>query len=251
MKKMRTKTPLLMAAFFCLSLSAASKQKEITIFFDNSYPPYMSLKNGHSDGIYPLLIKKIFEKMNRPLKIEMPPWGRAVKFSEQEKGGLGGLYWNKKRNKIYDYSDSIFEEKINLFYKKGKKINFKNLIDLKGKIIGLNRGWSYGEKVDLAIKRNLFSVEIAADNNANFKKLIRDRVDCTFADELSAKIAINKNILKGKIVSSPNPVVFNKAFIAFSKKMKLKKLLEKFNKTLKAMRKDGSYKAVIDSFIVK
>jgi ABC-type amino acid transport substrate-binding protein len=62
---------------------------------------------------------------------------------------------------------------------------------------------------------------------------------------------VRKDILKEKIISFPNPILFNKAFIAFSKKMKLKKLLEKFNKTLKAMRKDGSYKTVIDSFIVK
>ena len=69
------------------------------------------------------------------------------------------IYKNNMRLNIFDYSDPLFEEHLAVYVKKGKGFSYTRLSDLRGKSIGLVRGWSYGEDFDAAWEKFHFTNE--------------------------------------------------------------------------------------------
>ena len=213
--------------------------ERIKVAVDQSYPPYMYDEKAH--GLYPLLIREVFARMEMDVEINGYPWKRALLQGERGKEAVGGIYKNEKRMVIYDYSDPIYEEKLVIFVKRGRMFKFDELSDLRGKRVGINRGWSYGQEFDKARESGVFAAEEAQDNHANFKKLINDRIDCLIADELSAFQILHRENLQNVFEKLAKPAAINKAYLAFAKESGKGVILDKFNITLRTMREDGSY----------
>jgi polar amino acid transport system substrate-binding protein len=148
-----------------------AQSEKVVVAVDNGYPPYMYGTEKGAKGLYPRQIKAIFSRLGVEVDVQALPWKRALKSGEEGKAAVGGIYKNKKRLEIYDYSQPIFEETLAIYVRKGNAFPFKDLSDLKGKNIGINRGWSYGEAFDKARKEGLFKVQEANTNQANLQKL--------------------------------------------------------------------------------
>ena len=230
------------------STSTFAENGEIPVAVDNSYPPYM---HGRiAQGLYPKLLKAIFNRMEMEAEVKGYPWKRALKMGESGEAAIGGVYKNEKRLKIYDYSDPIYKEKLAVYVKRSKDFVYNGLPDLAGKRVGINRGWSYGQDFDEAREKRLFVVDEASDNLANFKKLLKGRVDCVISDELSASQIIQREKMGDAVEKLSNSVAVNDAYIVFSKKNDKKSILDKFNSALKKMKEDGSYQKIVDAFIL-
>ena len=176
---------------------------------------------------------------------------RALRAGEEGTAAVGGIYKNKKRSKMYDYSEPIFEETMAIYVRKGDAFPFKELSDLKGKKIGVNLGWSYGEAFDNARKEGVFMVEEAHTNQTNLQKLVSKRIDCFIVDQLAASQIIQQKTMKDKVEKLEQPAAVNRAYIVFSKSINQKELLFRFNHALSEMKKDGSYEKIIKDFIIE
>jgi len=170
---------------------------------------------------------------------------------EEGEAGVGGIYKNLKRLETFDYSDSLFDEHMVVYVRKGNAFSFNGLDDLKGKKVGVNRGWSYGEAFDKANADGIFKADDAADNVANFKKLISGRIDCFVADELSASMIIRNHDLANQVERLANPLAVTPAYVVFAKRTGRKNLIDKFNVVLTEMKKDGSYQKLVEKFIAE
>ena len=124
----------------------------VNVSVDEAYPPYMYSKNNVATGLYPGIVTTIFSRIGRDASVSALPWKRALRFGEDGLGGVAGIYKNKERLTIYDYSDPLYEEKMVLYVKKGHAFAFSDIEDLRGKKVGLNFGWSYGDAIDSARK---------------------------------------------------------------------------------------------------
>lgn len=150
----------------------------VKISVDLANPPFMYVKNGKAAGLYPFLVQEVFRKMEIPVTIQPLPWKRAIKEADAGQAGIAGIYKNPEREKKYDYSQALFQEKLVIFVRKENLFSYQKIDDLKGKKIGVIRGWSYGEKFDTAREKGMFVVEEAKGDAQNFKKLLRNRIDC-------------------------------------------------------------------------
>lgn len=200
-------------------------------------------------GLYPKLIQKIFDRLNQPIEIKALPWKRALKTMDKESIGIAGIYKNKQRIQRYDYSQPFYDESLLIYVRKGQEFEFWDLDDLAGKTIGLNSGWSYGEKIDLAVKNGIFKGEEALNNMLNFRKLVRARVDGIIVDKVAALIVIDNENISDKVVQLKIPVSINPVYTAFPKKTNKKGLINAINYELSNMKADGTFKTIINEYI--
>ncbi len=233
------------------STTVPAQSEKVIVAVDNGYPPYMYGTKENAKGLYPEQIKAVFSRIGVEVDVQALPWKRALRAGEEGTAAVGGIYKNKKRLKIYDYSQPIFEETLAIYVSKGAAFPFRELSDLEGKNIGINRGWSYGEAFDNARKEDLFRVQEANTNQANFQKLVSKRIDCFIVDQLAASQIIRRKNLRDKVEKLEQPAAINKAYIVFSKSMKKKELLFRFNRALSEMKEDGSYEKIVKDFITE
>ena len=223
--------------------------EKVTVVTDNGYPPYSFGITERAEGLYPMLIKTIFARMGITVKIIALPWEKAIKEGKEGNAAVGGIYINSERLKIFDYSEPIFEEKLAVYVKKGKTFDFNRLSDLKGKIIGLNSGWSYGEAFDTARIKYHFNVVESETNEQSFHKLVRGSIDCLIADQVAASQIIRQENLSDQVERLDKLAAVDKAYVVFVKSLKKQHILEKFNQALEEMKKDGSYRKIIQDFV--
>lgn len=244
---------LLFAATFlgpwCIVLPRAVYAGE-TVYVDAYNPPFMYKKNNDAAGIYPALVQAVFSELGEEVAVQAVPWKRAIANLDRGKGGLGGIYKTKPRLEIYDYTDEIFSEEIMVYVPKGKAFAFSSVYDLAGKRLGVIRAWSYGEEFDEAREKGLFKIEERHDDASNFNKLVVGHLDALLAIKESAELIITKKSLSDKVEVLITPLVTISTYIAFSKKSDKRSLIQRINRAIKAMRRDGSYDKALRDIII-
>ena len=202
----------------------------VSINVDIGNPPFAYARDGGRIGlgVYPVLLKAVFDRLGVPLKLQAFPWKRALLELDRGIAGVGGIYKNEVRLLKYDYSDPMFVERIAVYYNKNNPIKYNSIEDLYGKRVGVILGWSYGDDFDLARAYDQILVDPVIDVEQNFEKLSRGRIDALLA-----------------VVESGDSLLANPAHLAFLKKAKQLPLIERFNKELAEMKKDGSLDKIV------
>ena len=231
---MRYKNAVVLITMLAFTLIMNKSYAEnVTIGVDNSYAPYMYEKGGNILGIYPVLIKKIFDEIGVKYKIVAYPWKRVKKLSEEGKIIGGGFLKTEERLKIYKFSDAIFSEKIAVFVQKEKSFKYEKVSDLSGKRIAVKRGFSYGDDFDKIRKQSLFDVIETSSDKSSFSMLKLGRVDAVLTDEEIGKILLKEIGIEDKILKLPNPLSKNKVYLVVKKDGKFLDLIPKINNAIK------------------
>ena len=240
---------LILCLIFGSTMTVFGANGRMVVVVDRNYPPYSYGTVKKAEGLYTRLIEGVFGRMGMKVEVRALPWKQALREGGEGRAAVGGIYKNTARLKIYDYSEPLFEERLAVYVKKGRTFHFSRLADLQGKIIGLNSDWSYGDKFDSARKKYHFTAEEAASNLENFRKLVAGKIDCLVADQVAASRIIRQENLSDKVQKLDKPAAVNDVYLAFAKRLGEKNLLERFNRTLEAMKKDGSYRRLFRDFI--
>ncbi|MFZ6638258.1 substrate-binding periplasmic protein [Undibacterium sp. TC4M20W] len=124
---------------------------------------------------FPLkLADKLFEFIEREgglqIQQQRSPWPRALQAAENGEGVIYGVSKTKEREKIFHFSLPIQSKYMFLVTRSDAQFRFNTMADLKGKTIGIPRGFSYGDRFD-AMKDNLFKVEV--DNYAPLSRIYK------------------------------------------------------------------------------
>jgi polar amino acid transport system substrate-binding protein len=239
---------LLLAAAAAVAPAPARAAGPVTINFDAANPPFMFAKDGKPAGIYPAIIQAAFKHMNTPLTMAAEPWKRALEEVDGGRAGIGGVYKNSEREKKYDFSTQIFTEKLVVYFNKTAPVNFSKVADLKGKKVGVIRGWSYGDEFDDARKSGLLIAEDGDSDEATFRKLDVGHLDAVVAVNESGNGLLPKF---KNIGAAATPLSQNGTFIAFAKSANLKDVLKSFDQTYKDMQKSGEIKTLVAASLAK
>lgn len=228
-------------AFAVLSFSAFSAEN-IVISFDAANPPFMYEQNGKAAGLYPAIIEAAFKHMQVGVTLKAKPWARVIRELDMGITGVGGIFRTAERERKYDYSEPVFAEKLLVYFNKSRPVVFNKVDDLRNLHVGIVRGWSYGERFDLARKANHFTVEETPADEQNFRKLELARVDAVVAIAESGTSLMTK--LKN-ISVAPTPLAQNPTFLAFAKSAQKKAVLSQFNQTIKEMKASGEFERIV------
>ena len=217
--------------------NAASANSSVMINVDENAPPFMYLQNGQAAGIYPRIINEAFRRMNVPVKVNAIPWKRALADAKSGRAGIAGLYWTEERARYFDFSDHLLTEKVLIFVRNESAFPFMAMNDLKGKKLATISGWVYGNEFDKARASGLFATDPNINDELNFEKLIRRRVDAVIAIESSGQAAITSKNLGSVVSALKQPLSSLQTYLAFAKGSN-GALLRRFNDTLKSMNAD-------------
>ena len=239
---------LLILIGLLLQTAAATCAEPIQVAVDSAYPPYM-YGTRPARGLYPEIIREAFSLAGLTAEVTGYPWKRALSLGRSGDAAVGGIYQNLERLTRYDYSDPLYLETLVVCVRKGHAFEFKGVVDLTGKRVGINRGWSYGEVVDSARRAGLFEAEEATGDQANLKKLLLGRLDCIIADELSLLRIIEREGWGDQVEMLSHPATVNSAYLAVAKKTDQTNIIEAFNRGLALMKANGSYSSLVNRFI--
>ncbi len=228
-------------AFAALSLVAFAADP-LLINVDEAHPPYMYNADGKAEGFYSALVQAAFQQMGVPVELAPKPWARAIHEMDQGLSGTAGIYKNSERLKRYDYSEPLLTERLVVYSMRSNYLPFTKVEDLKGKRVGVMRGWSYGDEFDNARSAGLFKVEDVSTDEQNFLKLSTHRIDVMVAIPESVSPLLTRF---PSVVAAPTPLLEAPAYLAFSKAAGQTVLLQRFNQALKEMRKSGEFLRIL------
>jgi polar amino acid transport system substrate-binding protein len=228
-----------------LGFAALLARAETLIAIDNANPPFMYQQNEQPLGLYPQMLQAIFARLGEPLLIQPMPWKRALLKGAAGEVGIGGIYRNTERIKVFDYSAPIFEERLLLYVPQDKPFAFDQISDLHDKRIGVIRGWSYTEDFDQAVREGRILAQPGSSDEANLRKLASGRLDAVVAIELAGQRLLHRPGLE-QLTALPKPLSINPTFLVFAKQANQDELLQRFNQVLQEMHEDGSLQRLVN-----
>ena len=137
-----------------------------------------------------------------------------------------------------------------IYVRKDHPIGFRNLASLRGKRIGVVRGWSYGRAFDRMRADGEFWADEAASDAVNFRRLVvMEEIDCVLAAETAGEILIRKLGYDELIVREHVPFGFLDVHVVSAKKANKKDIVRRFDASLEKMKSDGTYRRLVGRFL--
>ncbi len=201
----------------CAFSSCAQKLNIVT----ENWPPYNYLdEHGEIKGKSTQALKQILAMAEIEYELEIKPWARSLQTAIKNKNTLiYSIYKTEERQDYFHWFCPILKPAPMHFYKliDNKKVKFKNLEQAKKFTIGINRGdWIHTHLLNLGFEENK-QLDVAAETEVNFKKLIAGRVDLLINSEEGMKRSLNSRKLPlNSVVKLMTLDLSNKAEICFA-----------------------------------
>jgi polar amino acid transport system substrate-binding protein len=221
------------------------------IAVDAADAPFMYAAGDQAAGIYPMLIAEAYRRIGEPVIVTAMPWKRALDGADTGVNGVAGLYKTAGRIAKYDYSDKLLDETLLIYVRKGHGFPYQTLADLKGRSVGVIRGWSYGDDFDAARKSGQFTVEEASGDDQNFAILDVGHIDCIISIREAAAAAIATHGWDDRFEQLPVPLSSNASYVAFAKSAGKQDELARFDAALAAMRADGTFQRLTEAALTQ
>ncbi|WP_027467821.1 substrate-binding periplasmic protein [Deefgea rivuli] len=234
--------------YFLLLCWAASTGAKTIVAVSDPFPPFVD-PNNPTGGLSIEVIRAAYKTQGHEVKVEYVPWARA------EAGVQSGVYdilpnmwFTEARSKQFLFSTSYLSNTIRFVKLKGDSFEYTGIDSLKGKVIGVTRGYAYS---DAFKQSNLFTREDSNDLLTNLKKLQAKRIDLTLDDEAVTNYTITQNnpklfaeleLVNGNLALNPLYVVSG------VKNPNHKEWIESFNEGLKIIKQNGTLETIFKKY---
>jgi len=222
----------------------------------DDYPPFIYLdRKNRPAGIFYEIMKEAFKRLNIPLKIDLYPWSRAQKFVKLGYGdGMVTVYTKKRALFTKASIPIVIVPELIITNKNNPKLNqilqIHTLKDLKPFVIAETIGSGWTKNV---LKNN--NIIWVPDLHNIFYLLLKNRADVYIGNYYFVcyflKKEIEKNSVYKQIIINPNPVAKITFRLLIQNKSPYISIIDKFNKIIEEMKKDGTIKSIIKKYECK
>ncbi len=235
---------VLLMFLFCLDLH--SKELKIVTL---QYPPYEYEEYGKIEGIAVDLIKEAFKRMDQPIEIKLYPFARAIKMVEKgEADAIFTLFKTQERESFVDYSNEVLiTQKTYLYVLKDSPITYDgDLGKLNNYTFGKVLKVTYGQTFEEAVKaKKITKFKESISGEANMDLLLNKKIDILVSHKEGVQSILKKKFKTEYVKELEPDLDMISSYMAFSKKSNLEQLRDKFDKTLRKMKEDGSYQRIV------
>jgi len=229
-------------------VSADSQSKLIVSYGDHNAPPY-AIEKG--EVLYGGLIKDIAIELADELDIDISfnktPRKRIERNLENDSIHLvliSNPKWLSNSDKL-QWSDTIFVEQDVIVTKAEKNHNYKEVSDLKGKIIGTIRGYSY-PTIDALFDKNYFVRYDVSNLKVNLIRLQMNRVDAIVAASTPLNYLLQQSNKPLEFKVLPVSISQHNIRAAFSPNAPIS--IDDFNQALKKLKDQGIIAAILRKY---
>ena len=226
-----------------LTLPWAHASETVTLA-STEYPPYYgsSLPQG---GVIAEIARQAFKRTGYELRIEWYPWARALKTAQEGSAdGLLGVWRSAERERWLTYSQPLPANQVGFFRRTDSLISFKSMDELKGRRIGIVRGYLNPKAFDEAH----LNTDEASDDTTNLRKLGAGRVDLILIDKGVAQYLLRTAVpeLQGRLQWLEPAIETFPLYVGFVKAApRHERLLQAFNRGLKELERDGTLQRLV------
>lgn len=211
--------------------------------------PMAYAEQGRLTGLLVELSEEAFHRAGRPVEIRLLPWPRCL--AEIRAGNADAvltIFKTPEREAQFAFTgEEVLRQTESLFVRKGSPIRYDgDLSALAGKRTGVVYQTSYGPRIDQALAGGLFGAVETERNMADLvKMLVHGRIDVLPGDRgriLGAAATVG---FSGAIAELTPPVETTPGYLAFTRARDESALAQSFDEALRAMKKDGTYAAIL------
>ena len=212
----------------------------IKVAGDNNFPPFEYIDdNGNYTGFNVDIVRALSLSCGFEVQFYPMNWNEACKeLKDGEIDLIQGMKRNQEREEEYDFSKSHCQNSQSIFIL-NKNLDIYKLEDLKDKNVALQKG-------DIALNnlKSLDNVKIIFTKNQEdaLKKLLSKEVDAYIGNTLTAVNYINKLEIRDKLRIVDAPI--NSTEYSIVVKKGDTELLNKINRGLGEIEKDGTYQTI-------
>jgi polar amino acid transport system substrate-binding protein len=241
---------LFVVPFFTLALSVFSGNaygQQTVQLVTLSWPPYTG-KDLMSEGYAAELIRTAFERSGYQVQYYFMPWSRAVKtITSGYYDGLAPVYFTEKRKKEFSMTDSFPAGQLVLAKRKGEKIIYNRIEDLKPYKIAVVSGYANTKEFDEA---KYLQKSICNSDITGYRRLLFGTVDLWLVDKFVGQYIMAHHLPERakEIEFIKKPIGIKNLHVIFTKKKSNHlKLANDFNKGLAEVMNDGTLSKVLAS----
>ncbi len=174
------------------------------------------------------------------------PWKRSLDsvLADSHKGSVG---WRKtpEREKLFSYTDSLFNSEVVFFHRMGTRFDWQEIDDVGHLKVGVTLGYLAEKDLGPVTRRNGGKLDVAPTDVSNLLKLIDGRIDIFPCSKEVCYYLLRTQFLPGaadQIGHHPKPFYSSGLHVLFAKNdPEAPKLIEAFNRGLKRLRESGRY----------
>lgn len=239
--------PLLLALLGCLHLPL--RAETLVVYGDDNYAPVIYLEAGKPVGTLVDILQAVGKKTGDVFDFQLRPWKRAYEESKSGQGALVGVSLTAERTALFDFSEPIYADDIQIVVRRDRVFAYSQLQDLKGKVMGGVIGASYGQEVDQAIKDGLFTMDLDVGQSSRLLKLLAGRMDGAFIGNgqagFEAVLHSSPQLLaqRRSFVVLKNPLTRDLLYLAIPKSLNRRDLIDRFNKGLRQVQQEAARKS--------
>ena len=210
-------------------------------------------KDLNNGGVVIAIVQAACKNAGIEIDCRFLPPARAFEMTKKGKyDALVGWVWSKEREKVFYYSDSIFEAPLVFFHHKKFNFDWKTMEDLKGVAIGTVLKKYYGPEFQAASDSGTLNIQAVAMEKFNFRKLLGNRIKLFPLNLYSGYYIINQDYPPAEAVQithHPQPLKTSVYHVLFSKAVpKNKGIAEKFDRGLRQLKESGEYENILSRF---
>lgn len=230
------------------SWQAIKEKGYFVVGLDDAFPPMGFREKGTNEivGFDIDLAKEAAKRMGVEVKFQPVIWDTAI---EELNGGKIDVIWNgltitAKRQKQMIFTDPYLKNKQIIMVQKNSAINSKK--DLAGKIVGRQAGSTAEDAMenDQATLKTISEIFEFASNDEALLDLKAGRLDAVVVDEIVGKYYITKKPDDFRVLSDN----FGEEEYGVGLRKTDKSFLEELQKTLDAIKADGSATAISEQW---
>ena len=215
------------------SLRRVKNTGKISFAMSSDYPPFSFFNNkGELDGFDVDVAREIAKRLGVELNLVVRKWNGIIDglLEGSYDAILGSMAITENREKIVAFSSPYYHSSVQVMIRKGAP--FKDLKDLRGKIVGIEAGSNY---VEDAKALGMTDIRPFESGTGAFLELSKGKLDAVIVDQIVGINAITRG--KYEIEFLDGRLRREKVGIAFRKEDKT--LIEEVNQILERMQKDG------------
>lgn len=234
--------------FAWVPVPGISAEKVVFVTVEKDIPPNVYQEDAEIVGIYPSIIRQVCERLDIEPEFFRYPWKRCIRYMKTGRADavFPPIRTEERARFLYFPDEAMTSKKIAVFSLKENRIKVETLADLKGKIVGVNDGYSYGAQFDAYEGLNK---DLSQNIDMQVEKLLNNRMDVAVSVEspfmfFAKKRGVKDQIERVYIISEvPSYVAFSKAT---GEKGRL--LSEKFSRVLAELKKEGIVQKITDLY---
>lgn len=216
--------------------------KDVVFVFE-VYPPYEYVERGQLMGTDVDLIREACRRLNLHPVFRERPWSRAlVEVKSGQADAIFSLVKTSEREQFLFFPDeNLSFEQFIFLARRDSAITLAVPSDLKGKRVGVCSGYSYDPRFD---EDPSFERETSLNDEQQLRKLAGKRMDIAIMNRQVFHYTAQKLGMTGLFQVMPYELpTRHDMYVAFSRARgdSGRRLTEQFSRTLREMKKDGTY----------